>query len=354
MMKAYRQCAARCMAWAALVLALAAAQAGESGNADAFPAYQPQQQVSGLIRTWGHGSRQQDFIGALVRSWQDGFAKHQAGIRFEATLRGNGTAIGGLYTGASDIALMERPPLAIELDGYHPVFGHDPFEVSVATGSLDVADHNFAPVVFVHKDNPISKLTLKELDAVFGADHRRGPRNVRTWGELGLKGEWADAPINIYIFGITHDVSQFFERAVMAGSQKWAGNLREFSDLPAPKGNVGEAGRQVTDALAKDRYGIALSGLLYRNAQVKPVALAALDGGPFYQADRETVRQRIYPLTRTVSVFIDRVPGRPVDPKLREYLTYILSSEGQQAIERDGGYLPLMPDMARREREKLQ
>ena len=125
MMKACRRGAARCTAWAALVLAAAAAQAGEPGNAAAFPSYQPQQQVSGLIRTWGHGSRQQDFIGALVRSWQDGFEKHQAGVRFEATLRGDATAIGGLYTGAADIALMERPPLAIELDGYQPIFARN-------------------------------------------------------------------------------------------------------------------------------------------------------------------------------------------------------------------------------------
>ena len=353
-MKAHRLNAARCIAWAVLVLAAAVAQAGEPGSADAIPPYQGQQQVSGLIRTWGHGSRQRDFIGGLVRSWQDGFAKHQAGVRFEATLRGDATAIGGLYTGAADIALMERQPLAIELDGYQPIFGHDPFQVSVATGSLDVAQHAFAPVIFVHKDNPISKLTLKELDAIFGADHRRGPKSVRIWGELGLKGEWADSPINIYVFAITHDVSQFFERAVMAGSQKWAGSVTEFSDLRLPSGTVVEAGRRITEALARDRYGIALSGLLYRNAKVKPLALAALNGGTFYQANRETVRKRVYPLTRTISMFIDRAPGGPVDPKLKEYLTYILSSEGQQAIEHDGGYLPLMPDVARREREKLQ
>jgi phosphate transport system substrate-binding protein len=354
MMSAHCRNAARCIAAGALALAAAAAQAEEADSADSIPPYQARQQVSGVIRTWGHGSRQQDFIGGLVGSWQDGFARHQAGVRFEATLRGDSTAIGGLYTGAADIALMERPPLPIELDGYRPIFGHDPFQLSVATGSLAVAHHAFAPVIFVHRDNPISKLTLEQLDAIFGADHRRGPKSARTWGELGLRGEWADAPIHVYVFAITDDVSQFFERAVMAGSQKWAGNLTEFSDVRAQDGTIVEAGRQITDALAKDRFGIALSGLVYRNAQVKPVALAAVDGGPFYQADRETVRKRIYPLTRTVYVFIDREPGRPVDPKLREYLTYILGNDGQQAIERDGGYLPLTPDEARREREKLQ
>jgi phosphate transport system substrate-binding protein len=352
MMKLLRNRAVRGVAWIAFVihaLVLPAASAD-----DAFAGYQPQQAVSGLIRTWGHGSRQEDFIGGLVRSWQDGFARHQPGVRFEATLRGDATAIGGLYTGAADIVLMERPPLGIELDGYLPVMGHDPFEVSVATGSLDVANHNFAGVIFVHKDNPISKLSLQELDAIFGADHRRGSKNIRTWGELGLQGEWADAPIKLYVFGISQDVSQFFERAVMAGSQKWAGNLVEFSDRRTANGALVEAGRQITDALAKDRFGIGLSGLLYRNAQVRPVALAAMSDGPFYEANRETVRMRTYPLTRTVSAFIDRAPGQPIDPKLKEYLIYILSSEGQQAIARDGGYLPLTPDVARREREKLQ
>jgi phosphate transport system substrate-binding protein len=321
---------------------------------DTFPAYRAEQQVTGVIRTWGHGSLEQDFIGGLVRTWETGFRKHQPGISFDTTLRGDASAIGGLYTGSADIALMERGPTAIELDAYQPIFKHDPFEISVATGSLDVPNHCTALVVFVNQANPLAKLTLTQLDAIIGADHRRGSKNIRTWGELGLTGEWADKPINTYVSSIAQDASQFLEKAVMGGSQKWTGNLRELSDMRRPGGAIAEAGQRIVDALTTDRYGIAVSSLLYKNPRVKPLALAPTDGGPYYEATRETVAQRTYPLARTVSVFINRAPGQPIDPKVKEYLRYILSKEGQDDIARDGGYFPLRPDVAQQEWKKLK
>ena len=319
-----------------------------------LPAYQPEQDVAGLIRTWGHGSWDRDFMGELVKSWEEGFRKYHPRVRFDTNLRGTASAIGGLYTGAADIALMGREIWPVEIDAYQQVFPYKPFEVSVITGSLDVRNHDFALVIFVHKDNPLSKLTLAQVDAIFGADHRRGPRNIRTWGELGLTGEWADQPISVYGFGISRGFSQFFEDAVMGGSRKWNCAVREFSDLRRSDGSLVDAGQQIVDALVKDRYGMALSSLLYKNPLAKPVALAPQDGGPYYEATQETVIQRKYPLTRTISIFIPRAPGQPIDPTVKEYLRYLLSREGQEAVVRDGGYLPLNPDVVRQERSKIE
>src|ERR1700687_5069527 len=97
----------------AVVLHSAAAQPSVAG----LPAYETEQQVAGVIRTWGHGSREKDFVGALVRSWEGGFRKRHPAVRFETSLLGDKSAIGGLYTGAADLALMERALSAIEKDG---------------------------------------------------------------------------------------------------------------------------------------------------------------------------------------------------------------------------------------------
>jgi phosphate transport system substrate-binding protein len=288
-----------------------------------------------------------------VSSWEKGFQKHQPAVGFEARLRGDKSAIGGLYTGAADIALMERDLSAIEKDSYEQLFGRtDPFEVSVATGSLDARNHGMALVIFVHKDNPLAKLTLAQLDAIFGADHRRGLNNIRTWGELGLTGEWAAKPIHAYGFGIEQDQSQYFQKAVMGGSQKWTGKLKEFDDLRKADGTVAEAGRRIVDAVSHDRQGIAISQMAYQNSQVKPLALAA--EGPYYEPSRETVAQRKYPLAQQVKLYINRAPGQPIDPKVKEYLRYVLSQEGQEDIARDGGYFPLSPELAAQERRKLE
>ena len=72
------------------------------------------------------------------------------------------------------------------------------------------------------------------------------------------------------------------------------------------------------------------------------------------EATRNAVARRSYPLTRTVSIHANREPGRPLDAQLKEYLSFILSREGQDAIVRDRGYLPLTADMAQQQRSKLQ
>ena len=304
----------------------------------------PEAKVAGVIRTWGHGSRKQDYIGGLAKAWEDGYRKRHPGVRFETSLLGDKSAIGGLYTGAADVAIMERRLSAIEKDSYEQVFGRtDPFAVTIATGSLDVDNHAPALVVFVHRDNPVTQLTLAQLDAIFGADHKRGPRNIRAWGELAAGGAGSGDPIHAYTLPIVSDGSQFFQDAVMGGSQKWTGELTELA-----------TGREVLEALAKDRNGIAISHLQYRNPSVKPVALAREDGAPYVEPTRESILERSYPLARPVYIYVNRDPGKPMEPRVKEYLTYILGPEGQADIAREGGYLPLTPAAAREEMRKVQ
>jgi phosphate transport system substrate-binding protein len=332
------------------ILAVTLAPAQDfSGLLKSLPSYQPKQQVSGTIRIWGHGNRNRDFVSGLVKCWEGGFRKYQPHVKFEIQLRGNASAIGGLYTEAADIAFMGREIWPIEADGYEQGLGYKPFSVEAATGSLADRNHDFALVIFVHRENPLSRMTLAQLDAIFGADHRRGSKNVGTWGELGLTGEWKDKPIDLYGFAIDSDVSQFFEQAVLNGSRKWNCKLQEFANRPGD-----DAGQEILDALAKDRYGIAFSSLAYSNEQVKPLAIASREGGPFYAATPEALIAREYPVTRAPYMFIRRAPGQPIDPKIDEFLHYVLSRDGQEAVIRDGGYLPLNADLLLRQREKLQ
>lgn len=325
-----------------------------SQSAAALPTYQPRQQVSGVIRVWGHGNRNINYTGSLLDSLQAGFRKFQPGITLENGLLGNASGIGGLYTGAADIALMDRKIWAIELDGYQQVFNSDPAEISIATGNLKTADHAPALVIFVAKANPIEGLTLTQLDAIFGADHRRGPRNINTWGELGLTGEWASKPITPYGYSIARKQSQAFEKTVLNGSQKWNCNFREFSDERDAPAGTPKAGQRILNELAKDPSGIAFSTMEYSNPGVRAIGLSQQDGGPFVMPTVESLQARTYPLAQTVSIFFNHPAGKPIDPKVREFLNFLLSREGQQVIAADGGYLPLTSDVAQKERAKIQ
>ncbi len=71
-------------------------------------------------------------------------------------------------------------------------------------------------------------------------------------------------------------------------------------------------------------------------------------------ASQETVQARKYPLARAVFLFIDRPAKQPIEPKLKEFLRFLLSEEGQAAITAQGGYLPLTTDLVQQERGKIE
>jgi phosphate transport system substrate-binding protein len=319
--------------------------------------YQPARMVSGVIRIWGHGSYNpsQDFIEALVLTWEAGFRKQQPNVSFENHLNGTAAAIGALYAGAGDLALMGREIWPPEVTAFTEVFGYAPTGLNVLTGSFDVRNRGYAIVIFVNKDNPLAGVTLRQLDAIYGIERRRGGPALRTWGDFGLTGEWRDKKIDIYGLPIARGFAEYFEQTVFLGGHKWRAALREFADKPGSKGGATDGGQRMLDAMAGDRYGIGYAGLLYHNPQVKPVALAQTDTGPFVAPTRDSVLDHSYPLTRMIGMYLNKAPGKPADPKLAEFLRYVLSREAQEAVLREGrGYLPILAPFARTELRKLE
>jgi phosphate transport system substrate-binding protein len=279
------------------------------------------------------------------------------------------------------VALAERDLWPVDIDGFEETFSYKPFGVEVFTGSLDARNRDPALVIFVHKENPLGHLTLAQVDAIFGGDLRRGSNAIRTWGDLGLQGEWSAKPIQKYGYSPSNrKIARFFEDAVMVGSRKWNCEMHSFDDVKQPDGSLMEAGQQIVDAVAKDPYGIAYSSLVYKNPMAKPVALAPAmandkygvvysiemykrprakqllpqDRGPYFEPTKANVIQGKYPLTRTIAIFINRAPGTPIDPKIKEYIRFVLSKEGQDAVIRDGGYLPLNREVVIEGRKKLE
>jgi phosphate transport system substrate-binding protein len=195
---------------------------------------------------------------------------------------------------------------------------------------------------------------MAQLEAIFGCEHRRGVKNIRTWDQLGLTGEWKDKPIHLYAYGAETGTGQFFLHQALADSRKmnWE-YLTEFRDIKNSDGSIRESGQQILDALRKDRFGLAVSCARYATPDVRPVALARQDGGPYYLATKENLVARNYPLTRLTYAFINRPPGRPTDRKVKEFLRYIFSREGREGVLREGGYLPLSEEAAAEQVKKL-
>ncbi len=326
----------------------------ESRTVAAFPHYVPEQQVSGVIRVSGHGSAKIPWMQALLAAWERDFQRFQPGIKLEYQMFGTSSAIPALWAGTADIAILGEEIDPIAAHTFERVKHHPPLAVNVFTGSVDIRNIDYAQMVFVHKDNPLAKLSLVELDAVLGEEHRRGATNIRTWGQLGLTGEWADKPITPYGWRIDDSFGYYLEQYLLGGSHRWNCALQQYSHITRPDGTIYDHGQQILDALSKDRYGIAVSNIRYAGPDVKALPLAVTPAGPFYPVTKQTLIDQTYPLARIIPAVLDRVPGAPLDPKLREFLRYMLSREGQQVVLDDGRYLPLSPVAAQTELRKLK
>ena len=306
-----------------------------------FPAYVPQRKVAGTIRLWGHGSAKRDFMGDLVNSWIEAFHRQQPDVRFDYRMYGTASAVGAVYTDAGDIALLGEEISPAATRAFVRAKGYAPTEIEIANGNIDTNYFDYAHMIFVHADNPVECLSLRELDAIFGAQHKRGDRNIRTWAELGLDGDWTQHRITPYSWKTDEDFGLFFRERVLEDSHRWNADVQEFVHGTHADGSQYDHGQRILDALAQDRYGIAISNVRYARPGVKAVALAWKDGGPWVRATTSSLIDRSYPLVRIIPAIVDLPPGRKLSPAVNEFLRFVLSREGQSLMIERSGYLPL-------------
>jgi len=334
-----------------------------------LPEYRPSAPMKGVIRQWGSNYLADS---PLEGYFEEAFRKYHPEIRFENNLSSTFIAMAGLYTGQADLAPMGRRPSWEELQAYQRMMGTLPAEIEMATGSFDVSGWTFALVPFVHKDNPIRNLTIEQLDGIFGAQREggwklnswdssvaRGPeKNIRTWGQLGLTGEWTDKPIRVLGYTLNFHFPRDFAEKVMGGGYKWNEQLVEYSNkIREGDGDFGKlwnAGDQMMEDLGKDRYAITYTSMLYaKMPNAKMVPLARTEAGPFVMPTLETVQNRSYPLTREVYFYTNRKPGEKMNPLIAEYLRFVVSREGQALVMKDGKYLPLTAEAARAQLDEI-
>jgi len=333
-------------------------------NLDDLPAYEPGQKVSGKVRIWGLNYLTE---GLLAKYWEDGFRRYHPEAQLEYFTPTTLVAVPGLYLGLADLGASRRITWD-ELLAFQRLLGYHPLEIEMATGSFNVPGWNPALAIFVHKDNPISRLTLTQLDGIFGAardggwngmawdsSRARGPEgNLRTWGQLGLTGEWKDRRINVHGRPLKHHLQLEIERKVFKGGDKWNEDLHEYAHDVRPDGSQAITAQEILVALSQDRYGIAFSDMGYPMPEIKTVALGEKEGGPYAELTIENVRNRTYPLFTENYFYVNRKPGTSIEAKVKEYLRYVLSREGQDAVQRDGKYLPLTAVVLRQQRSKLE
>jgi phosphate transport system substrate-binding protein len=317
-----------------------------------LPEYKPEQEIHGSISAWGA----EGMKGVMAR-WQTGFQRYHPDVTFQTALKSTATGIAGLYAADKDLGVMAREIWPIESLAFQRVFGYEPLGIIVVTGAYDVEDKTFPLVVFVHDGNPIQQLSFAQLKAIFGCgscDPEPGVKAVRTWGDLGATGAWANKPIHTYGYTVNSGFAFFFDHTAMDGSGRWNCGMKTFDTIDTPGKPRNAGGARILQAMANDPDGIAISGIRYPTAGTHPVAIAATDAGPYVLPTKPNVANRTYPLTRSDYIFINRKPGEPVDPKVSEFLRYVLSKQGQEEVVGEGDFLPLPPALAAQQLKLLQ
>ena len=315
-----------------------------AARADGLPAYHPQARVSGTIRVWGSPDD-----GWLIEELEAGFRKYEPAVQFKDSLHGPESTFAAVYMDVADVGFMAREiRVPLETMGFEWAHHYPPFEVAIANAGLG-ADHGASRLAvdlafFVNKANPLSCVTLRQLDDIFAADHRRGGDDIRRWGGVGLGGDWEHREIHVYGPAPDSISAVFVRRSVLAGSRKWNPRYR----------TVAGGWSEILENLARDPGGIAFAPPLPGNVGTKELRVAASENSPCYALNARTAEAGTYPLLRTVDVALDRPPGAPLDPKVKEFLRFVLSSEGQRIVVRDGAYLPLSAASLHKALERLQ
>jgi len=297
---------------AALVATAAAAQPVQIDGG--ISPYQKTSGVSGNLNSIGS-----DTLNNLMTLWAEGFRKQYPNVRIQIEGKGSGTAPPALIAGTAQVGPMSRTMKAEESDPFAKKFGYEPTPVRVAVDAL---------AIYVNKDNPVEQLTLKQADSIFSKTRKCGGKDIATWGQLGATGDWASKPISLY------------------GRNSASGTYGYFKEHALCKGDYRDTVKEqpgsasVVQGVTEDLAGIGYSGIGYKTSGVKALKLAK-DGGQFFGTDQvDHVYSGDYPLSRYLYIYVNRAPGKALDPLVAEFVKYVLSKDGQEIVVKDG-YLPL-------------
>lgn len=289
-----------------------------------------------------------DVMDEITLGWVKLFRKAYPRLSVTMEARASGSGGPALTEGRAHLAPVGRELLPAEEKAFVDKFGYKPLAIKVATGSVGSLGKTATSVIFVDKDNPLQGLTMAQLDAIYSKTRLRGHADVRTWGDLGLKGEWAARPIHLYGLKPVNGIEQFLKQRLLLG-----GEYREGIEFVKGKGFT-HAFTVAAEDMTHKPGGLTYALLSNVTSNVKVLPIAEKDGAPFLAPTVENVYSHAYPLSRFVYIFVNRPPGKALEPKVKEFLQLVLSREGQDVVAREGVYIPLTPEMVREERAKLE
>jgi len=292
-------------------------------------AYKQVPGVNGTLNSIGS-----DSLNNLMTYWVEAFRKKYPSVKIQVEGKGSSTAPPALIEGTAQLGPMSREMKGEEIDKFEKKYGYKPTRISVAIDTL---------AVFVHRNNPVKSMSLKEVDGIFSKTRKSGSKEIKTWGDLGMKGEFAAKPISAY------------------GRNSASGTYGYFKEHALKKGDFKNTVKEqpgsssVVQSVGTDKFAIGYSGIGYQTSNVRAVPLAdeGRYNGQAYAPTYENALNGKYPMARNLYIYINKNPRKPLDPLTQQFLTFVLSHEGQEIVVKDG-YYPMTSRLQQAELKKLK
>ncbi len=259
----------------------------------------------------------------LVRKWIAAFREIEPDVLVEALGEGSSMGPAALISGRAQVAAMSRPMSKGEIAVFVDRLGHEPLGVPVGVDAI---------AIYVNTANPLDKITLPQLDAIYSETRRCGaPKALRKWGDLGIEGELAEMPIGLYGRRAESGTGGSFQTAALCGGVLQGGMIET------------EGGGAVAAVISQATTGIGFGGRPTEDVGARILALARTDQGPFLLPEPANLRSGQYPMTRQLLLYTDQPPGKPLAPGVAAFLRFALSPAGQTIVE-NAGFLAATPE----------
>ncbi len=256
-------------------------------------------------------------LAPLLNRWSEDFRRIHATVQIDISGGGSGAGFAALLEGSADLAAMSRPANAKEIDAFTKKFGSAPTQIVVGVDAISV---------YVNKNNPLRRISLSQLDALYGAQPKRGGKPVRTWGDLGIGGPLAEKNVVLRGPATTHGMYALFRDEVLQGGEYRFEMISEI--VPSI----------IVQNIGADETSIGFASHFYASQRTRMLPVSQTDDSPAIAPSQQTAVDGSYPLARQLFVYLDRNAKAPAQAAAIAFLRFACSRQGQAGSLSEGSF----------------
>lgn len=285
-------------------------------DATPYPSYAEDASVKGVVRCVGSSA-----VGVVLNAVRAGFRESQPDIEIEMISSGSASGPKALAAGECILAPMSRAMKPGEIEEIEKARG----------GKVDFIDIAIdAIAICVNVKNPTTRLSMVDLDRIFGRERRRGGGPAVKWSDVGVRDpRLADRTITLFGMGAGTGSSGIVQETVLKG-----GAFRTSV-------NEEPVSSSVVQAIATEPSAIGYCSVLFDSVRVRKLEIEAGDGSGFIGPTDDAIRSGRYPLARALRLYFVRESLRQ-SPAACKLLQFLVSQDGQEIVE-DLGQKTLSP-----------